>query len=573
MQGGTAGSGGVPRVNRENMASYTLGMETSQTPLVGRTVTLLQRTLCDRADLAVCVVPAAQADLVLGLRPGIGAEGFCIESTPRGVRICGADERGLLYGVGKFLHTSQLSPGGFVPSSWRGTSVPSCRVRGMYLAYNFKNWYVSAPREDVLRYAEELALWGLNALAFVPAHVQHAAMDAPETPELRQTLSENTQLMQELRMLGFSIGLLAPGNVCFAHVPPGAEAADVPDTTPARRGNVNPRVCPSHPAGWAHLEKTYARVFDGYREVGVDYLISFPYDAGGCGCPECWPWGPKGFLRLNQMLGRLAHERFPDCKLVFGSWCFDALGAQEGEWAGVAEAFAQDASWVHYVMADGHEDFPRYPLEHGVPGGLPLLNFAEISMWGRYPWGGYGANPLPARFQRLWNQIRPVCDGGFPYSEGIFEDMNKALCAGFYWNRDAAAEDTLREYISYEFGPAVVESVLEAVRLLEKSYPRSTWQRADVERACELILAADRQLPERVRQGWRWRILYLRAVIDVELITHPGQPHSDRCDAAYEELTRIYWAENTGGPDAPPSRRCQARLAAAAAPPPGSDEK
>lgn len=24
--------------------------------------------------------------------------------------------------------------------------------------------------------------------------------------------------------------------------------------------------------------------------------------------------------------------------------------------------------------------------------------------------------------------------GGFPYSEGIYEDLNKAIIAGFYWN-------------------------------------------------------------------------------------------------------------------------------------------
>lgn len=554
------------------MKSLSIRVDAPRTAIVTRAVAILERELRERAGLAVTPTDT-NPDIALGIASGIGAEGYHIEDAGGGIRIQGNDERGLLYGIGKFLHTSQLLPGAFQPSRWRGTSVPDCHVRGMYPAYNFKNWYVSAPRADVLRYCEELALWGLNALAFTPAHVQHAALDAPDTPELQQAIAANTRLMQQLRELGFSIGLLATGNVCFAHVPPGAEAPDVPDTTPARRGNVSPRVCPSQPAGWAHLEKTYARVFDAYREVGIDYLVSFPYDAGGCGCPKCWPWGPNGFLRLNQMMMHLARERFPDCKLVFGTWCFDACGAQEGEWAGIAKAFAADTSWVHYVMADGHEDFPRYPLEHGVPGNLPLLNFAEISMWGRYPWGGYGANPLPARFQRLWRQIKHLCDGGFPYSEGIYEDINKALCAGFYWNRNARAEEVLREYVGYEFSPAVVEPLLEAIRLMEASYPRATWQPADVERVYELIMATDRQLPERARSAWRWRILYLRAVIDYELITHPDQPHSDRCDEAFEELTRIYWAENTGGPDAPPSRRCRARLAAkpVAPPPPGSD--
>ena len=555
------------------MKNTTIHLAAKPTLVVRRAVGILKRELRERAGVEVREGAAGQADLVLNIQPGIGDEGFRIAGKAgQPAMIAGNDERGLLYGIGKFLHTSRFGRDGWQPSPWRGTSVPACHVRGMYPAYNFKNWYVSAPREDVLRYAEELALWGLNSLAFVTAHHQHASMDAPETPELRKTIDDNTQLMKSLRELGFRIGLLSTGNIGFSYGPPGSAAKDVPDTTPARRGNVDPRICPSHPAGWAHMEKTYAKVLDVYRDVGIDYLVTFPYDAGGCGCEKCWPWGPNGFLRMNKMLSRLMRERFPDCKLVFGTWCFDACGDLEGEWKGLARELATDTSWVHYIMADSHGDFPRYPLDQGVPGGLPLLNFAEISMWGRYPWGGCGANPLPARFQRLWSQIQHVCDGGFPYSEGIYEDMDKAICAGFYWNREAKAEDTLREYVSYEYSPEVVEPVMEAIRLMEKSYPRETWQKPDVERAYEIILDADRRLPARARTAWRWRILYLRAVIDHELIAHPGLPHTDRCDEAFEELTRIYHAENTGGPDAPPSRRCRARLAAQETkpPPPGA---
>jgi hypothetical protein len=48
------------------------------------------------------------------------------------------------------------------------------------------------------------------------------------------------------------------------------------------------------------------------------------------------------------------------------------------------------------ILADGHNNyFPKYLLDHGVPGNLPLLNFPEISMFGRSPWGGVG-KPLLA---------------------------------------------------------------------------------------------------------------------------------------------------------------------------------
>ncbi|MCK5347172.1 MAG: hypothetical protein KAR20_27375, partial [Candidatus Heimdallarchaeota archaeon] len=65
----------------------------------------------------------------------------------------------------------------------------------------------------------------------------------------------------------------------------------------------------------------------------------------------------------------------------------------------------QENSWVDYIMADGHDNyFPKYLLEQGVPGNLPLLNFPEISMFGMSPWGGYGTNPAPRHFQMLWDR-------------------------------------------------------------------------------------------------------------------------------------------------------------------------
>ena len=36
----------------------------------------------------------------------------------------------------------------------------------MYFAHNVRNWYRSAPLPDLERYVEDLALRGLNAIAF-----------------------------------------------------------------------------------------------------------------------------------------------------------------------------------------------------------------------------------------------------------------------------------------------------------------------------------------------------------------------------------------------------------------------
>jgi hypothetical protein len=187
-----------------------------------------------------------------------------------------------------------------------------------------------------------------------------------------------------------------------------------------------------------------------------------------------------------------------------------------------------------------------------------MINFAEISMWGRFPWGGFGANPLPERYQRLWNQSKHLMSGGLPYSEGNFEDINKVLFARFFWEKETPAWQTVREYIAYEFSTEVVEPVAEAIALLEANYPRTEWTLERAERAWALLQDADARLPERARTRWRWRILYLRALIDVELITH-NNVVSDRCDAAYEELLDLLHLQNGWRCVSPESRAYMAR--------------
>ena len=204
---------------------------------------------------------------------------------------------------------------------------------------------------------------------------------------------------------------------------------------------------------------------------------------------------------------------------------------------------AKDTEWANYILADSHEDFPRYPLDAGVPGKLPLLNFPEISMWGNWPWGGSGAHPLPARFQRLWDQVKQVVKGGFPYSEGIYEDMNKAVVLQFYWNRDQSARATLEEYAAYEFGSGIMEETMAIIDILETTAGRSMGKQPvdlnEVQRACRLAEAVNARLPDWASRNWRWEILHLRTIIDRERFAGGGL-ETPAAEAAMLRLIEIY---------------------------------
>lgn len=540
---------------------------TTTSPAALQQAKLFQSIVAQRGG-ALTLTNSDDVDITLDLRADAGRNGYRIESRGASVAVIGGDDLGLLHGIGKILRTADWTDG-FRLGAWRGASAPDAPLRAMYFAFNFNNWYCSAPAEDVARYALELGLYGYNTI-FISVNGQNPN----DRSAWEARLTRIRTIFSAIKRAGMQTGLLITPNV-MPGGPREAAAVDVPDTTPARRGNVEDRVCPSHPEGLAFLHRMIDLHLAGYEDIGVDYVTTFPYDAGGCGCPKCWPWGAKAFISLSRDTATIARKRYPGCKFVLCTWCYDVRPESDGEFEALDRQLRASNGWCDYIMADSHEDFPRHPLEHGSPGGLPLVTFPEISMWGRYPWGGFGANPLPERFERLWRQVSHLAAGGFPYSEGIFEDINKIVVGGFFWRRHATATETLREYVAYEFSPAVADDAMRLITLLEKNYPRSTWRVEDVESAWSLAREIDAKLPARVRTAWRWRIVYLRALIDHELISLPGQPHSDRCDTAFEELIRIYHAQQTGGPDCPPSRAARARLTAkpVTPPPPGSEQR
>ena len=53
----------------------------------------------------------------------------------------------------------------------------------------------------------------------------------------------------------------------------------------------------------------------------------------------------------------------------------------------------------------------------------------------------------------------------------------------------------------------------------------------------------DATLTSQARTSWRWRIVYLRALIDKELFERKGKLEGETLKASFEELTRLYHAE------------------------------
>lgn len=525
----------------QEVESFHIVLHSETTAVLRNIASIMERQILQRCDARPTSTDSARLCIELTIDESIGSETYRIADGKNGaIRITGGDERGVLYGVGKFLRTSHYTSSGFFPGRWRGSSAPECPVRAVYLATHFGNFYESAPIEQVTRYIQDLGLWGYNTILIAYPPCQ---FDGPQDASALKWIDRFRVVLADARQCGLQIGLMECANQGYKSTPMALRATPVPGN---RRGNFGVNLCPSKPEARRLLLHSHVNLLNKFADVGLDYYVFWPYDEGGCACSQCWPWGARGFLSISRDLSKLVHKKFPDCKIILSTWCFENENDDnpDGEWVGLEKNLRQDKSWVKYIMADGHDNyFPNYILEHGVPGNLPLLNFPEISMFGMSPWGGYGTNPAPRHFQMLWDRIRHIASGGAPYSEGIYEDINKVIIAGFYWDRGQKAEDSVREYLAYEFSPDVAEDLLKVVQIFEQNHNRKNIQDSAL-RAFDLVSKAQVHLTQKVRSSWRWRIFYLRALIDKELYQRKGKLEGETLKAAFAELTQLYHAEH-----------------------------
>jgi hypothetical protein len=143
-----------------------------------RAAAILASQIEKRCGVKVSAAGDADLTIEMAIDAEIGAEGYRIADAPGGpIGIIGGDERGLVYGAGRFLRTSRYAEDGFIPGTWRGASTPACPVRGIYLATHFRNFYEEAPTGELTEYIDELALWGINSLTVTFPHWQFEGFD------------------------------------------------------------------------------------------------------------------------------------------------------------------------------------------------------------------------------------------------------------------------------------------------------------------------------------------------------------------------------------------------------------
>jgi hypothetical protein len=457
-------------------------------------------------------------------------QAYAIATSGRTLTVCGSDALGLLFGLGWLLRHLELEPARAPMPALNETRAPAVYNRGVYFATHFNNYYETAPLARIDRYIEEMALWGFDLLMFW--------FDANWFPYgfWKDPASRGSKMAARLRHIGekaracgLKVGTMGLGNEGFAHQPPPGLQVD----SRGRHGGFYPlsQICPSKPGGLRMILENRRKIME---LVGpVDTYTHWPYDQGGCGCEQCshapGRWGKK-FLELAAPIAEIVRKANPDVEFFISTWLMD-----EQERAMVYALCDQKADWFQGIMTQTNHAAER-PLDPRYK----WMVFPEISMFDCYftSYGCNGANPAPVRFEAEAGKIARAGCGTALYSEGLYEDVNKAVYASVLWDPACTAERVLEEYTRYYFGRKNVKAGVRLLQDLETTWGAKALLKADP--ATVARLAADaRKLNDRLpplRDAIeRGRLLSGRAEMDLLMKqAGPDKPLVAESRALYE---------------------------------------
>ena len=445
--------------------------------------------------------------------------------------------------------------GSFVVKEGVIDHTPTKSLRGMYFATHFYNFYHKAPLEEVYDVIEDLALRGCNCIEVWFDMHHYTSMQDPGAQELVERLRA---IIAYTNKVGMKVSMTMNSNEAFANSPEHlrAEWEAIGRYFKKPGDHYHLEICPSKEGGIEQIIQYRREMFSCFADLRIDYVVYWPYDQGGCTCMKCQPWGSNGFLKLLPHFKALVKEMLPNTMVIVSTWYFDHF--VEGEWDEFYERLVKEPELftdVAYFMAFFHNgNIPACIREKGIPEGIEFVDFPEISMQYCSPWGGYGASIL-ARFLDTTNKAcKDLYQGGFPYSEGIFEDANKFIQMGFYTGVYPDAYDALRAYVAHEFC-CKDEELYEAIRRTETGLHRkmnhdeeylrvNILDPSDIDFVYETLTKYNEILPEQIAKSRNFRLFYLRAVIDHELKEHDFVPmRSARCQEAMKEVNEIYYAD------------------------------
>ncbi|MBN1909438.1 MAG: hypothetical protein JW818_06855 [Pirellulales bacterium] len=212
-------------------------------------------------------------------------------------------------------------------------------------------------------------------------------------------------------------------------------------------------ICPSNPKARTIILQDYEKLFADLARQGVRLksICPCPYDFGGCDCAKCQPW-ILTWAKLCQDIHQTAEKHHPGVQMeMIGWWWEPKEHKQLAEWAD-----REAPGWIKTIYLYIKYGTSRVP-DVVLPKGCKRGAFVHIGYPDKkQPADIYGMLGPVVASRRLPETVRQLHAQGvtrlLAYSEGVHDDVNKALLAGLASGKYETPDEVLAAYASRYFG-------------------------------------------------------------------------------------------------------------------------
>ncbi|WP_375582687.1 hypothetical protein [Cyclobacterium xiamenense] len=415
--------------------------------------------------------------------PELKKEGYRIfhESDANGntLWVIGADTRGLLYGIGKFLRTAQLAEGKIaLDAGFAFSESPEYPLRGHQFGYrNTANSWDAWTVEQFDQHFREQVLFGANAFENIPFQQKAASPHFKVDPQLMEV--ELSKICDKYDA-DYWVWTPAPRDLSV----PGAhqEGLEKQRDFYARCPRLNAVFVPGGDPGENHPAELIP-----YLEDLSKALREFH--------PEAGVW--------------VSLQGFNKEKI---SYFFDYLEKNSPDWLrGVVYGPSSPPIALERELLPEKYLHRFYPdITHTVRCHYPVENWdqAFALTLGREP-----CNPQPQMYTRLFQQDSPHTDGFITYSDGTHDDMNKVVWSQLGFDSTKEPQSIVKEYTRFFFGAEVAEDAARGILALEENWDGPILDNPSIENTLNLWKRLETAHPE-LGENWRWQQLVMRAYYD-----------------------------------------------------------
>ncbi|NHN32342.1 alpha-glucuronidase family glycosyl hydrolase [Paenibacillus agricola] len=424
--------------------------------------------------------------LVGSLQP----EGYVLQAVSTAglatVFIIGADARGVLYGVGKFLRKALLKQQSIrFDEAYKEASSPRYPIRGHQLGYRPKtNAYDAWTVEQYEQYIRELALFGANSIEIMPPRTDDDAIG----PLMKVDPSEMMiQLSAIIDSYGMHVWIWYP-NMADDYADPQVRQLEL-----------------------AEREEIFSKL------SRIDAVMIPGSDPGGMHPDPLFEWSEE----MSQLLRRY----HPAASIWLSP---QVMKYEPRPWL---EAFykqvEREPEWLGGVVFGPHVDESLPDYRARIPQKYQIRRYEDIThnFHCQYPvvdWdlslaltaGRESYNPRPLAQKHIHNVFAPYADGNISYSEGINDDVNKFIWSDQDWNSDTPVIETLRDFARLFIGCDYAETVAQGLMALEANWVGPLIVNDHVEVTLQQWTQLEEDAPPQVLNNYRFQMGLLRAYYD-----------------------------------------------------------